>query len=161
MVAASAEQLLCDRTKAVAPRTKQAQSNDMGGQNSQVSASNRRGRGTPFEKGVSGNPGGRPKAALHAQQLARAHTAEAVATLAKALDDPRHRVAAAQALLDRGWGRPLQMPAADPERPLMIDFQWSDAASAHTDVRSIGEQIEAEIIEAALGDADPDEHGRQ
>jgi hypothetical protein len=31
---------------------------------------------------------------------------EAVATLVAALRDPRHKVAAAQALLDRGFGRP-------------------------------------------------------
>src|SRR5262245_48795445 len=100
----------------------------------------RRGPGRPFAPGQSGNPLGRPRAALDVQAMARAHTTQAVATLVKALDDPRHRVAAAQALLDRGWGRPVQMLAADPERPLLIDFQWSDAAPAsRRDKRNIGE----------------------
>jgi hypothetical protein len=66
----------------------------------------------------------------------------------------RHRVAATQALLDRAWGRPLQMLAADPERPLLIDFQWSDAApAAHTDtcaVRNIGDATESAIIDAVV-----------
>jgi len=100
---------------------------------------------------------------LDVQAMARAHTTQAVATLVKALDDPRHRVAAAQALLDRGWGKPLQMLAADPERPLLIDFQWSDAApAAHRDKRNIGEQIEGAVIEAtveaALVDTDTDDN---
>jgi hypothetical protein len=86
---------------------------------------------------------------LDVQQLARAHTTEAVATLVKALDDPRHRVAAAQALLDRAWGRPVAMIAAAPDRPLSIEFAWQDAApNAHTDARAVGTQIEAAIIES-------------
>jgi hypothetical protein len=42
--------------------------------------------------------------------LAREHTAAAVATLVEMLtaDDEKLRVAAAAALLDRGWGRPGQ-----------------------------------------------------
>jgi hypothetical protein len=40
--------------------------------------------------------------------LARQHTVAAIDTLVKCLIDPRHRVAAAVALLDRGWGRPKE-----------------------------------------------------
>ena len=42
------------------------------------------------------------------QTLARTHTPEAVQALVDALRSPRERVAAATALLDRGWGRPSQ-----------------------------------------------------
>ena len=35
------------------------------------------GRGRPFQKGQSGNPGGRPKVAAEVKELARVHTAEA------------------------------------------------------------------------------------
>ncbi len=66
----------------------------------------------PFIKGKSGNPGGRPKAVLEVTELAREHSAAAIATLAKImLDDaapPAARVAAANSILDRGFGRPAQ-----------------------------------------------------
>ena len=64
--------------------------------------------GRPFVKGVSGNAGGRPRAAVDVQTLARSYTEEAVRTLAEALHDPKLKVAAACALLDRGWGKPTQ-----------------------------------------------------
>jgi hypothetical protein len=59
-------------------------------------------------KGVSGNPGGRPRAALDVQEMARACTPQAIAALVAALSNPRERVPAAVALLDRGWGKPPQ-----------------------------------------------------
>jgi len=61
-----------------------------------------------FKKGQSGNPGGRPKLAFDIQELARTHTKDAVDALVLALTDPRTRVAAASALLDRGYGKPIQ-----------------------------------------------------
>lgn len=64
----------------------------------------------PFQKGKSGNPGGRRKADVQIKELARKHTAAAVSTLVKALKAKaeRTRVAAAEALLDRGWGKATQ-----------------------------------------------------
>ena len=63
-----------------------------------------------WKKGVSGNPKGRPAVSGPLKELAKAHTAEALETLVAALqaDESRTRVAAAEALLDRGWGRPTQ-----------------------------------------------------
>ena len=63
---------------------------------------------TSFAPGQSGNPGGRPKAAIDIQELARQHGPEAILTLVEALKDPKHKVAAAIALLDRGYGKPIQ-----------------------------------------------------
>ena len=65
-------------------------------------------RGRPFPKGTSGNPGGKSKSFLDVRQLARTFTAQAVHALVEALTDERSKVAAAIALLDRGYGRPQQ-----------------------------------------------------
>jgi len=81
-----------------------------------------------FQPGQSGNPGGRPKSNVVA--MARQHTQEAVDALVTALRNPRERVSAAVALLDRGWGKPVQMVAGDPERPIAIDFSWAPAQNA-------------------------------
>ena len=65
--------------------------------------------GRPFKKGQSGNPGGRPKVVAEIRQLARERGPEAIAALVKVMTKGKSeaaRVAAANALLDRGWGRP-------------------------------------------------------
>ena len=59
-------------------------------------------------KGVSGNPSGRPRVVADIQELARQHGPDAILTLVGALKDPKHKVAAAIALLDRGYGKPIQ-----------------------------------------------------
>ena len=70
------------------------------------------GRGRPFQKGVSGNPGGRPRVLADVQELARERSPEAINILAHVMRDekapPAARVAAANALLDRGYGKPTQ-----------------------------------------------------
>jgi hypothetical protein len=67
---------------------------------------------TSFQRGESGNPGGRPKVTADVIALARRHTKKAVRTIAAVMNDPkcdpRARVAAAMALLDRGYGKPAQ-----------------------------------------------------
>jgi hypothetical protein len=66
----------------------------------------------PFQKGQSGNPGGRPKASAPLKELARSHTEEAITTLVTIMKSSKApaaaRVNAACALLDRGFGKPLQ-----------------------------------------------------
>lgn len=105
-------------------------------QNSQSSAKKKRGRGRPFQPGQSGNPGGRPKAADDVRDLARQHTVAAVEKLVfwLASDNPKASVAAANSLLDRGWGRPVQaVSGPDGEAlqfPSAITFVVKQAAGA-------------------------------
>jgi len=69
-----------------------------------------------FEPGKSGNPGGRPKVTLpdgrSLTELCRAHTETAVNALVEICTSPDAPkaavVASANALLDRGWGKPQQ-----------------------------------------------------
>src|SRR5437764_12444772 len=72
---------------------------------------NKTGRGA-FKPGQSGNPGGRPK--RHIGDLSREtrrYAQLALSTLVKICRGglERNRLAAARELLDRGYGRPIQM----------------------------------------------------
>ena len=62
-----------------------------------------------FLKGHSGNAGGRPKDEHNIAALARSYSTEAIETLVdlmRSARDDRVRGTAAQALLDRGFGKP-------------------------------------------------------
>lgn len=62
-----------------------------------------------FLSGHSGNPSGRPKDEHQVAELARSYSTEAIETLVDLMrnaKDDRVRGTAAQALLDRGWGKP-------------------------------------------------------
>jgi hypothetical protein len=77
-------------------------------------------RGRPFPKGRSGNPGGRPRRTDEEAELieaCREKTAEALAVVASLMRDSandRVRLAAAQFIIERGWGRA-------PERVELLD----------------------------------------
>lgn len=88
-----------------------------------------------FEKGKSGNPGGRPKEYPEIKALAREHTAQAVNALVAAMSNPQTAVPAAVALLDRGWGKPAQSHTGeDGEGPIktILEVIWksSDGGSS-------------------------------
>ena len=62
-----------------------------------------------FMKGHSGNAGGRPKDEHNIAALAQSYSMEAIETLVELMRnarDDRVRGTAAQALLDRGFGKP-------------------------------------------------------
>lgn len=83
-----------------------------------------------FKPGESGNPSGRPKVDLNLRKLAREHTETALDALVEIVLSKRAaaaaRVSAAQAILDRGWGRPVTPTSFVDEdgndRPLPLDF---------------------------------------
>ena|SRR5690349_7816167 len=87
---------------------------------SQRAATRRRGRGRPFQPGQSGNPGGRRKDEVSA--LARTHTKDAITRLVfwMASDNAKASVSACTAILDRGWGRPVQAVSGPDGEPLKV-----------------------------------------
>lgn len=73
-----------------------------------------KGKDTRFQKGKSGNPGGRPKDAAKIRDLALKHCPEAIMLLVRMMKSKSKRVTdenrrlAALAVLDRGIGKPVQ-----------------------------------------------------
>lgn len=87
----------------------------------------------PFQPGQSGNPKGRAAENAEIKALARQHTSAAIEALAAALTDPKQRVAAAVALLDRAYGKPVQQVTGEDGVPLLgnvtINFVKPDKAA--------------------------------
>jgi hypothetical protein len=76
--------------------------------------------------GRSGNAGGRPKVVGEVRDLARAHTQLAIDTLAEIAANGASemaRIAAANSLLDRGWGKPAaSLELRDPDFESVIEL---------------------------------------
>ena len=84
---------------------------------------NRTARGQ-WAAGNRANPGGRPKDAAEVRELARQRSPQALDTLTAIMEDdeapPAARVAAANAVLDRGWGKPVQAIEQKGEQQLIF-----------------------------------------
>lgn len=106
-----------------APLGHQHKRGDMAKSKTPAENSKKAPRGKPFQPGKTGNPGGRPKLpedVKHVRELARQYTPQAVQALVDTLKDGgwSAKVAAANVLLDRGWGKAEQPIVGDEGGPV-------------------------------------------
>ena len=97
-----------------------------------------------WQPGVSGNPNGRPKPDVDIAALARVHGPKCIEityNLATRSRDPKIRLAAATALLDRGFGRPNQS----------VDVNTTSVLELHL----VAARAISDSIIAAAGDGPP------
>mgnify|MGYP006955652700 CR=1 FL=1 len=108
-----------------------------------------------FVKGVSGNPGGRPKKCDDVVELARSYTVEAIERLAFWMrgKNPKASVAASLALLDRGYGKAVQPivnyekhDAADWARDELVAFLHDSAESRKRTAAQNGRGTEPDSV---------------
>jgi hypothetical protein len=104
-------------------------------------------------KGMSGNPGGRPKLEVSIRELAQQNSMEALETLVQVMRSgkPGERLVAANAILDRAYGKPTQSVEMSGDRSTLVDLLVSLNKSHPVD----GEQ---EADRADGGDKDVDLH---
>jgi hypothetical protein len=79
----------------------------------------------PFKKGQSGNPAGRRAEIGPIRDLARQHSPRAFERVVSLIDDadPKVALAAAQEVMNRGWGRPAQALIGGGEDDPPLKFQ--------------------------------------
>ena len=97
-----------------------------------------------WQPGQSGNPKGMEPGVGHVRELARQHTEESIEKLVEIMRDesapPSAQGAAANALLDRGWGRPDQAVSIDQGQSLLSIL---DELERRADLK----EIEGEVVD--------------
>jgi hypothetical protein len=73
---------------------------------------------------MSGNPGGRPKLKVNLRELAQENSMEALETLVQVMrtGKPGERLIAANAILDRAYGKPTQSVEMSGDRTTLVDL---------------------------------------
>lgn len=111
-----------------------------------------------FQKGRSGNPAGHTPIPADVKEAAKAHTMTAIETLVDEMKNGKNgasRVAAATAILNRGWGAPKQTVDVDVNHKQdwssMLDAldQWNAGKQlTQTETVQVIEATAIEVIEA-------------
>jgi hypothetical protein len=113
--------------------------------------------GKPFQKGQSGNPGGRPRIPEDVKELARGYSVEAIETLATIMKDVGQsgsaRVSAASTILDRGYGKAPQHITTERIETLSDEQLARELALAISGLRKLG--IDPESFGLVAGDQAP------
>ncbi len=78
-----------------------------------------------FEKGQSGNPGGRPKEDPEVKRLAQEASPKAIAKLIEWIDseNPKASISACNSILDRAYGKPPQALTGADGGPMRVAVQ--------------------------------------
>ena len=116
---------------------------------------------TSWKKGQSGNLAGRkPYNHDDIPAYARQFGREAVDTMVKCLRDPKWKLPAAIALLDRGFGKPVQQLVGDPNTPIAFEIVWGPARSETPVIEANADEsteiAEAEVVWGTSSDAPSD-----
>ncbi|MGG6461411.1 DUF5681 domain-containing protein [Solilutibacter silvestris] len=97
-------------------------------------------RSNGFKKGVSGNPGGRPKELEEVQKYARSKGMAAIKNLERLMKcgNQRVEVAATEALLNRAFGKPkeaveLSTPPGQPLEVAHLPIDPTEAARVYSE----------------------------
>ena len=107
-------------------------------------------------KGVSGNPGGRPKLELSIRELAQQHSVAALETLVHVMRTGRRgeQVVAANAILDRAYGKPTQSVEMSGDRTTLVDLLVSLNKSHPVSDAATGSPSIADAADPGDGNAD-------
>lgn len=105
-------------------------SNKIKAENSESAAKTKKVRGKPFEKGKSGNPGGRKKVPEDIKQAFREQSPKALEVLTYIVNNPEakdsDRIKAAECILDRAYGKPSQEVSLDMNSIPQVVFVGGD-----------------------------------